>query len=164
MNVYIQIDNIPTNSPKVCTRLLSLNPQNAKTPRSVASLPRRSTPTWGRRIFVNVYFPIIFQIDNIPTDKPKLTSPRSAKTPWCVRRGISLSHTLRAWSPPSLAGQPPHIFCECVFSYQFLDTQYSNKFTKSMQQITYFESSKCKNLPGVWVGYPLPHPRRLSPQ
>ena len=37
VNVYLfsysfGIDNIPTNSPKVCTRLLSLNPPNAKTP------------------------------------------------------------------------------------------------------------------------------------
>ena len=42
--IYCWIDNIPTNSPKVCTRSLTLIPQNAR------------TPWFGRGIFLPTSF------------------------------------------------------------------------------------------------------------
>ena len=79
---------------------------------------------------------------------------------WCVWEGDTPFHTL-----PRLVASLPrwssltsgrHIFCEHVFSYECLDRQCSNKFTKSTQT-AHFESSKSKNSL-VWEGgYPLRH-------
>ena len=86
--INLGIDNIPTNSPEVCTRSLTLSPQNAKTPwcgRGDTPLPLGLLPViplLTRQIFY------------------KRLNLQNAKTPWCGR-GVGIP-------PPTLSLPLPH--------------------------------------------------------